>query len=191
MDIDIDLKTSFDPIEIFEEAIPASMVNNGNLKQHPAGVYFQTIPTDKLTGLSAIPYNKAEQEGFTKFDFLHLSILDYFENKDQIKTLIHKEPDWFLLESAEVVKKLFQIHNHFDVVHKVKPKNVQELADCIALIRPAKRQLLSVYTKDKAKVREELYRKPEHNKYYFKRSHAIAYALTIVLQLHLIKAGIL
>ena len=191
MDVDIDFQTTFDPLGYFEEAVRASMVKDGELKKHPAGAYFQNIPKDKMTQLAAIPYQQAEELGYFKVDFLHLSILDEFENKKEIKVLLKTDPDWLLLQSPSVVSKLFQIHNHFDIVSKIKPQSVQELADCIALIRPAKRHLIDAYIKDKSLIRQELYRKPEDGKYYFKRGHAIAYALNIVLQLHLIKGRIL
>lgn len=191
MDVDIDFRSDFDPLELFTSAVRASRVDNGKLLKHNVGVYFQHISKDKLTGFAAIPYNKAEEMGYFKIDFLHLSILDNFESKDEIRALLKKEPDWMLLQSPDVVRKLFQLHSHFDLVVRVKPQSVQELADCIALIRPGKRFLLEGYLKDRDVVRTELYRKPDDGRIYFKKSHAVAYALTIVLQLHLIKAGIL
>jgi DNA polymerase III alpha subunit len=192
MDIDIDLKTDFDPTKIFDNIVAASMVDKQTetLKKHLVGYYFQNIPKDKLTGLAAIPYTHAEDLGYIKIDFLHLSVLNYFSDKKEIKVLLSKEPDWNLLLQQEVVEKLFQLHRHYDVVYQVKPKNVLEVADTIALIRPGKRKLLPYYIKDKEMVRQFLYIKPEDGKYYFKKSHAVAYALTIKLLLHLIEYGI-
>jgi len=196
MDVDIDFPTDFDPLDYFETAIRASMVKDGQLKKHPAGVYFQNIAKDKLTELAAIPYEEAEELGFFKIDFLHLGLLDHFESKGEIRALIKIEPDWFLLRSADVVQRLFQIHRHFDIVSKVNPQSVQELADCIALIRPSKKFLLSKYTEakteeDKVNIRKILYAKPADGRMWFKKAHSVAYALTIVLQLHLIKGGIM
>ena len=191
MDVDIDFPTDFDPLDYFETGVRASMIKNGVISKHPAGVYLQNIAKDKITNLAAIPYQQAEELGYFKIDFLHLGVLDNFENKDQIRALLKAEPDWLLLQSPDSVSKLFQIHSHFDIVSKTKPQSVVELADTIALIRPAKRHLLDAYIKAKDVVRPEIYRRPDDGKYYFKKSHAIAYALTIVLQLHLIKGGIL
>jgi len=190
MDIDIDFPTTFDPLEHFK-ATRASMVKDGEIKKHPVGVYFQRISPDKVSGLAAIPYEEAEEIGYLKIDFLHLSLLDVFESKEEIRQLLKVEPDWLLLQSPDVVRRLFQVHQHFEIVAKVRPTSVQELADCIALIRPAKRGLLEPYLKNKNEVRPHLYAKPEDGKYYFKRGHAIAYAFNIVLQLHLIKGGLL
>lgn len=189
MDIDIDTQKTFNPKDIFPTAILASKVENDELIKHNVGVYFQNIAIDKETGLAAIPFREAEKEGFFKVDFLHLTALDSFESKEEMRALLKIEPDWNLLESPGVVKKLDQIKNHFDVVDTVRPRSIIELADCIALLRPGKRYLLNAYTKDKVTIRKELYRKTD--KYYFKKPHAVAYAATIVLQLHLVKAGLL
>jgi DNA polymerase III alpha subunit len=165
------------------------MIKNGLITKHPVGVYFQNIPIDPITHLSSIPYQAAEELGYFKIDMLHLSVLDYFNNKGEIRMLTKKTPDWDLLLSPSVVSKLFQLSNHYDLVVTIKPKSIIELADCIALIRPGKRYLLDGYLKDKDVIRQELYKKTD--KYYFKRAHAISYATTIVLQLHLIKGGVI
>lgn len=188
MDIDIDFPTTFDPQKYFKTAIPASTVKGGELEKHPCGQYLQNIPVDPVTGFAAIPYEEAEVLGYFKIDFLHLSVLDNFESKDEIRTLLKLDPNWDLLLDPNVVSKLFQIHRHLDLLKDVKPHSVQELADCIALIRPGKRHLLRQYRTDKEKARKELYT-PAENGYFFKRSHAISYALTIVLQLHLEELG--
>lgn len=191
MDIDIDFKPSFDPRTVLPQAVPASMVREDDLAKHPCGHYLQNIPVDEITGWSAIPYEEAEVMGYFKIDFLHLSVLDYFESKQEIRTLLKVEPDWDLLLDEEQVQKLFQISKHAVVLSQVKPRSIQELADVIALIRPNKRHLLADYRRDKKKTRPSLYRQSGDDKSSFKRSHSVAYAMTIVLQLHLIKAGVL
>lgn len=190
MDIDIDTPTSFDPNAVFGTAIRASQVNNEKITKHPAGVYFQTIPRDPVSSLSAIPYDKAEDYGFFKVDFLHLSLLDYFGNKKQLRALMNKEPDWSLLQDDNVIPVLFQLRNSADLLKFVKPQSVEELADCIALIRPAKIHLQDKYVLNKEQTRKELYQMPLPTGC-FKRAHAIAYAFNVVVQLHLIKNGII
>lgn len=190
MDIDIDIKTTFDPLSVFDQAINASMVKNGELKKHPCGIHFQNIPQDPITKLSAIPYKEASDLGYFKIDFLHLSVLEVFNNKQEIRTLLRTPPDWSLLKDPNVVKKLFHLSNWYDVLNSIEPKNIQELADCLALIRPLKQNLLPEYIRNKQRTRIKLYANEKGDKTSFKKSHAIAYALVIVLQLHLIKAGI-
>ncbi len=191
MDIDLDLKTDFDPLEIFDEAVRASMVKNNDLIKHNVGVYFQSIPVDSLTGLAAIPYKQAEEVGYFKVDFLHLSLLDVFDSKEEIRELLKLEPDWSLLMRPDVVSKLFQISKQYDLVSKLVPKSVQELADVLAIMRPGKRQLVDAYLKDKEKIRPLLYKQHDDDKTSFRQSHSIAYALNIVLQLHLVKGDII
>ncbi len=187
MDIDLDLP-SFDPIAHFPNAVRASMVKDGQIVKHPAGVYFQTMPKDKLTKLAAIPYEPAEEMGFFKVDFLHLGLLDQMPQMDKaaIRELIKIEPNWSLLLEESVVERLFQLRKHFVLLLKLKPKSVEELADCIALLRPAKRHLIDKYLQSPQRTRTELYKMPLPPGC-FKRGHAIAYALTIVIQLHLIE----
>src|ERR1039458_5058193 len=107
-DIDIDLRTDFDPTKLFPWT-RASLVKDDELRQHPCGVYPQTIPVDPLTHLAAIPYEEAEQLGYLKIDFLHLQLYDYFKTREEIETLLEVEPDWGLLTIPAEQKKLFQL----------------------------------------------------------------------------------
>ena len=189
MDIDIDVRGDFEPLKIFPDAVKASRVLDGKLLAHPCGVYFQDVPVDPITKLAAPPYDVAEALGCFKIDFLHLSVYDYFSSKAEILALINEEPDWNLLQIPSVVQQLFQLSKHHDVLQKIRPRSVLQLADCLALIRPGKLHLMEEYQSNPGYVRHELYRK-EEGAYGFKKAHAVAYALAIVLQLHLIKAGV-
>lgn len=190
MDIDIDTPTSFDPIKIFQQSTRACVVRNDEMTSHPCGVYFQNIPRDPLTGLSAVPYDIAEELGYLKIDFLHLGVYDNFKSREEIEELIKLEPEWNLLLIPSVVQKLFQLSKHADVLAKIKPKSIEELADVIALIRPGKRELLNLYLSNRDVARRTLYSK-DKNGFSFKKSHAVAYSLVIVLQLHLINLGLI
>lgn len=190
-DIDIDCKSSFDPISIFPEAVRASLYRDQKLTPHPCGVYFQSVPKDPITGLAAVPYDIAEELDCFKVDFLHLHVYDYFNSSEEIRELIKHDPDWELLKIPSVVAQLFQVSKHYELIEQIKPKSVIELADCLALIRPQKRFMLKYYLQNPEKARADLYRQDTDSGYAFKKAHAIAYALVIVLQLHLIKAGII
>jgi len=191
MDIDLDFPIKFDPTKVFDKIVPASMVKDGELVKHPCGYYLQSIPVDPHTDLAAVPYEEAEALGYFKIDFLHLSVLDHFASKQEIRTLLTLEPNWDILLNENHVQKLFQVHRQARLLTRIRPRSVQELADCTALIRPGKRHLIDDYLKDRDTVREkELYTKDKEG-YTFKRSHAIAYAMTIVLQLHLVQLEVL
>lgn len=190
MDIDIDTQSKFAPLNHFKGAVLASMMKDGNLVRHPCGTYFQRIGTDPTTEYAAIPHKEAQEFGFFKIDFLHLSVLDAFTSKAEIRALMKKEPDWFILTSEFQVEKLFHIKKHFDLINMIRPRSVQVLADAIALIRPGRRQLVQQYIDEPDRVRNRyLYVKNPEDEYAFKRSHAIAYAYNIVLQMHLIEQG--
>ena len=183
-DIDIDVAPNTDIAALFPSAIPASRVNDQLLVKHPCGHYFENIPVDKFTGVAAIPFKEAEQLGYTKVDFLHLSLLSQFKNKREFRRACNKEPDWSLLLKEEIVLQLFQIKNHFKIIQKVKPKSVEQLADIIALIRPDKRALLDQYLKHPVKTRPLLYRSASDDKSAFRLGHSLSYAITIVAQLN-------
>ena len=190
MDIDIDCTSSFDPTKIFPGAVKASQYKDGKLTPHPCGVYFQGVPTDPLTGLAAVPYEQAEDLGCFKIDFLHLHVYDHFTSREEIKELLKHDPDWSMLSIPSVVAQLFQVSKHYDLISQVKPRSILEVADCLALIRPQKRFMMKKYLENPKKIRAELYKHEAGDGYAFKKAHAIAYAMVIVLQLHLIKGGI-
>ena len=96
---------------------------------------------------------------------------------------MNTEPLWDLLESEEFVNLLFHVNGHSDILKKMKPKNILELAAVLAMIRPAKRHLIG---EDWNKVLKEVWTKPENEEYYFKKSHAVAYATAVVVQMNLI-----
>jgi DNA polymerase III alpha subunit len=65
----------------------------------------------------------------------------------------------------------------------MKPKSVEQLAAVLAMIRPAKRYLVG---QNWQRVEDEVWGKPEGDEYYFKKAHAIAYAMLVVVQMNLI-----
>ena len=190
MDIDIDVVDTFDVRKHFASAIRASVVKDEKLVPHPCGAYFQSIPKDPISSLAAIPYAEAEKLGYFKLDFLHIHTYSYFTSKAEISELLQHDPDWTLLKSPSVVKKLFQLGKHYDLIQEIKPSSIEEIADVLALIRPSKKNLLSLYKTNRPRARGLLYKIDDGDAYGFKRSHSIAYAMIIVLQLHLIGAGI-
>jgi hypothetical protein len=189
-DVDIDFPTKFKPLNLFPNWIPASIVQNEKLRPHPCGIYPQNIPIDPLTKLAAIPYEEADEYGYFKLDFLHLSVYDKFESREEIEELLTIEPDWNLFLIPSNWSKLFQMSRHGELLQRLRPRSIEDVADAIALIRPGKIELLPLYLNDKAKGRAALY-KQDASGFSFKKSHAIGYALVIVLQLHLLSLELL
>lgn len=181
-DIDIDLADRDKLLKLIKHT-PAMINDNGRQRKHNTGVYFHEMPENPFTGLATVDYKSAEEQGYFKLDILNVNIYEHINSNDELDTLLEMEPMWELLEHEEIVKQLFHIHNHYDVVKTMKPQTVEQLAAVLAIIRPAKRHLLG---KDWNTVFASVWKKPDDGGYYFKHAHAIAYAMAIVLQLNMI-----
>jgi hypothetical protein len=92
-------------------------------------------------------------------------------------------PLWDLLLDDSFTNLLFHVNGHGSILREMKPESVEQLAAVLAMIRPAKRYLIG---KDWTTVMNEVWTKPENDEYYFKKSHATAYAMAIVVQMNLI-----
>ena len=181
-DIDIDV-VSRDDLLVHFDHIPAIIKKkDGTYDKHNSGVYLQPIPFDQLTGLSSIDYKEAEDRGYFKLDFLNNSLYEGVRDEEHLDKLTNQEPIWDLLQHEDVVKNLAHVHAHINVLKVLKPQSVIELAEVLAIIRPAKRPLLN---ESKEQIKKKVWTKPTDGSYYFKKAHAIAYAVSIVVQLNL------
>lgn len=181
-DIDIDTKDRNILLDLIKHT-SAGIVKDNIIKKHNTGVYVTDIPTDPLQAISSIDYNEAEDRGYFKLDILNVGIYEEVENEDHLIKLMSAKPDWNLLQHKEIVEQLFHIHNHFDIVKKLKPSSVEQLAAVLAIIRPAKRKLLN---ESWDTINKEVWKKSTDGTYFFKKSHAVGYALAIILQLNLL-----
>ena len=179
MDIDID----FGDRDIILSKITHHVAKLETGKKHNTGIYVNPIPHNPLTNISTIDYKDAEDRGYFKIDFLNVSLYKNIKNEEHLVDLSNKEPLWELLEHTEVVDQLFHVSGHSDILKKLKPKSVLELACALAIIRPAKRYLLNE-TWDK--IHREVWIKPTNEQYYFKKAHAVSYALAVVVHLNLL-----
>lgn len=178
-DIDIDFADRSKVLDVIKH-VPAAIDTS---KKHNTGVYCHSIPYNPLTGLSSIEYKSAEARGYFKIDFLNVNIYSGVNNEEHLKKLMEIEPLWDLLEQDEFTNLLFHVNGHGHVLRKMKPKNIEQLAACLAIIRPAKKYLLG---KPWEEVLNEVWTKPTTDDYYFKKAHAVAYAVAIVVQMNLI-----
>lgn len=182
-DIDIDVQDRNEALKYLPH-FDASIITNTETRKHNTSVYFQNMPINPLTGLAAIDYKKADELGYFKVDFLNLNLLKDITSQEHLVRLMDKEPNWLLLENRQFVNELFHIHDHFDVVNKLKPKTVEQLGMTLAIIRPAKRNLIN---KTWSEIEKDVWIKPTDGSYYFKKAHAISYALNIVVQMNLLE----
>lgn len=178
-DIDIDFQNP----EKALEKLPHIKAITTTKTKHPSSVYFQNVPVDIETGLCAYNSKEALEHNFFKIDFLKNSIYDYVHDEEHLDRLLNQEPLWELFEQKEIVQLLSQVSEHHHILIKYKPKSIEELAIVIALIRPGKRYLLN---KTKQQIDKEIWLPTKDGSYFYKKSHAIAYAASIVVQLNLL-----
>jgi hypothetical protein len=182
MDIDIDFANRTDALSLLKH-IKASRKSDDGFVVHNTGVYFQDIPTDPITKMSSIDYKEAESRGYFKMDFLNVSLYKSIQSEEQLVELCNKEPIWELFEHKDIVEQLFHIGGHYDIVNKLKPKNVEQLAAILAIIRPGKKHLID---KSWDEIMKEVWIKNTDDGYSFKRAHSYSYAFAIIVQLNML-----
>jgi hypothetical protein len=181
-DVDIDMANRDELLKLLKYT-SASIVKDGEFTKHNTGVYLQNIPFDPLKQISDIDHKQAEEEGWFKLDVLNNSVYTNIKDETHLNKLLKQEPMWELLQHKDIVEQLFHINNHYDIVSQYTPTSVSQLAMILAMIRPGKRYLVG---KDWQEIEADVWTRPEDGTYFFKKSHAFAYALTIVVQLNLI-----
>ena len=113
LDIDISQKSREDMLEKLHH-IPASKINEKGIFPHGVGIYMCDIPQDRISGLASIDYKHAEEDlGYIKIDFLHNTVYDDFNSRNEIIDSLNKEPNWGLLYKKEIVEKLPHINNYY------------------------------------------------------------------------------
>ena len=182
-DVDIDFFDRDGVLKLFKHT-PASIIKDDKIEKHKTGVYFHAIPSDPINGYATLDYKKAEDRGYFKIDCLNVNIYKNVKSEQELVELMIEEPDWDMLKDPKVVENLFHLNGHYNIVSKLEPKNIEQLAAVLAIIRPAKRGLMY---KDWKEILKEVWVKPTDGSYFFKKSHAVAYAHAIVVQLNLIK----
>ena len=183
-DIDIDFGNRDEAIKILE-CTPASILRDSKLTKHNTGIYVTDIPKDPITGWASIDFNTAEDLGYAKLDFLNVSLYSQIKSEQHLIDLMSKEPDWVKLYDPEFCAKLIHIGNHYDTLLKMGDvvDSIPRMAMFLSVIRPAKRHLIG---KQWAEIAKTVWEKPSDNSYYFKKSHAIAYANLVIVNMNLL-----
>jgi hypothetical protein len=163
---------------------PASILRDGKLIRHNTGVYPTDIPVDPFTGQASIDYEAAEKRGYTKLDFLNVSLYTQIKSEAHLQELISQEPEWDRLYDPEFCGKLIHIGNHYKTLIQMPEavNSIPRLAMFLAIIRPAKRHLIGEKWADVAKT---IWDKTEEG-YQFKKSHAVAYAHLVSVNMNLL-----
>ena len=182
-DVDIDFADREQVLKLLDHVPAMQRMPNGNRQKHKTGVYFHPVPTNPFTGWCDLDYQQAEELGFFKVDLLNVSLYQGVKSKEHLDQLANQEPLWDLLQQDDFSNLLFHLNGHGDVLKKTCPTSVEQLAAVLAMIRPAKRYLIG---KPWTTIMKEVWTKPENGEYYFKKAHAVAYAVAIVAQMNLI-----
>ncbi len=181
-DIDIDFVNRDDALMLFKHTV-ASRVDGDKMVKHNTGIYMHEVPVDPVKNLCSVPYEQAEEQGFFKIDFLNVGIYKGVRDEEHLIHLMNQEPLWDLLLQDDFVNLLFHLNGHGDIIRKTQPTSVEQLSAVLAMIRPAKRYLIG---ENWTTIMKEVWIPPETGEYYFKKSHATAYAMAIVVQMNLI-----
>lgn len=182
-DVDIDMADR-DQFLNLVSVTPASIKDeSGKFSKHNTGVYFQNISKFPLEGISDIDYRDAEEAGWFKVDVLNNSVYNDITSESHLNTLLGTEPLWDLLLHPDFSEQLFHVGNYSNILQMYKPTTVEQLAMILAIIRPGKKHLIGKSFKE---IENTVWQKPLDGSYYFKKSHAVAYALTIIVQMNLI-----
>jgi len=178
-DIDIDFANR----DIILSKIQHHVARLDSGKKHNTGVYVTAIPHSPVDNISTIEHKAAEDRGYFKLDFLNVSIYKDVRNEAHLEELMTKEPMWELLQHEEFVDQLFHLNGHTSILKQTCPTSVEQLAAVLAMIRPAKRHLIG---KTWNEIMKEVWTKPTNGDYYFKKAHAVSYAMAVVVHMNLL-----
>lgn len=182
-DIDIDFFDREQALKLIKH-IPASRIENDTFKKHNTGIYCTSIPYDPITSLASIDYEEAEKRGYFKLDFLNVSIYKDIKSEEELIRLLDVEPLWDLLEQKDFCDLIFHVNGYHSLIAALKPRTIEQLAMFLAVIRPGKKYLIDEVSKNGwDSIKEEIWVKTEDT-YSFKKSHAVAYAHAIVIQMN-------
>jgi len=178
-DIDID----FADRDIVLSHIKHRVAKLDSGKKHNTGVYATEVPHNPVDNLSTIEHKTAEERGYFKLDFLNVSIYKDVKSETHLTELMERTPLWQLLEHKDFVDKVFHLSGHSELLKQLKPNSVQQLAATLAIIRPAKRHLAN---SNWNLILQEVWTKPTNGDYFFKKAHAFAYAMSVIVHMNLI-----
>jgi len=183
-DIDIDFGDRNRALALLKTT-PASIMRDGKLIKHNTGVYATDVSTDPLLGVASIEYQSAEDLGYTKLDFLNVGLYNQVRDEDHLNSLMAQEPPWDKLYQREFCEQLIHINQHYDTLIKMPEavNTIPRMAMFLAVIRPGKRHLIGLPW---AKVAETVWQRPDDDEYYFKKSHSLAYAHLVVVNMNLL-----
>lgn len=181
-DIDIDFADRTQILSRIKH-VPASIIRNDQLSKHNTGIHITEIPVDPFTGQCSLDYEQAENRGYIKLDLLNVSLYTKIKNEQHLIELMNQSPDWAQLYKREFCEQLIHIGNHYDTLIKMPEPvdSIVRMAMFLSVIRPAKRHLIGQRWNE---IAPTVWEKPQDGSYYFKKSHAVAYATLVVVNMN-------
>lgn len=185
-DIDIDV-VDREAALVGLQHVAASMIRDQKLVKHNTGVYFHAVPIDPLTDLCSITYDNAAERGCFKLDILNVGVYSGVRDEQHLVDLMHRDFEWSLLEEPEFTSQLVHLNGHTDLVKRLRPRGIMDLAMTLALIRPGKKHLVAQCERQGfGAIRDQIWTKPLDNSYWYKPSHAISYAYLVKVDANLL-----
>lgn len=182
-DIDIDFGDREKILEHIKH-IPAAMRKVNPIRKHATGIYVTDIPYDAINDMCNLDYSDAENRGYLKLDFLNVHIYEHVRDEIHLIELM-REPNWNKLKEKEFFEQLIHVSNHFSTMQKMPEPidSITRLAMFLAVIRPGKKHLIGLPWRDVAKTVWD----KNVDGYSFKKSHSIAYAQLVVVNMNLLE----
>ena len=90
---------------------------------------------------------------------------------------------WDLLDEVDFSDQVFHLNGHNDILRKLQPRDIEQLAATLAIIRPAKRHLIN---SNWDTILKEVWVKPQGDEYFFKKSHSFSYAMAVIVHMNLL-----
>lgn len=185
-DIDIDVP---DRDQLLKEIrhVPAAILRGDNWVKHNTGIYVTDIPVHPVLNISSIDYQLAEQRHYTKIDILNNSVYSLVRDKEHLKELCNTDPPYKRLDNNEFFSQIVHIGNHHSLyLQLAEPvRSIEQMAMFLALIRPAKRNLVGLSWADISKT---VWEKNSNGAYGFKKSHSLAYAHLVIVHMNLLNS---
>lgn len=183
-DIDIDVANRDQALAVIKHTA-ASIIRDNKIAKHNTGVYFTEIPQDPFTNRASLDYEAAEDLGYIKVDVLNVGLYQQVQSDQHLQELMQQEPAWDRLYDPAFCAQLIHIGAHYDTLIKMPEavNSIPRLAMFLAIIRPAKRHLIG---KTWREVAESVWEKPTDGGYAFKRSHGVAYAHLVAVNMNLL-----
>ena len=180
-DVDIDFADRDDILKLIKHT-SAMQNNDQGIRRHNSGVYVTDIPYNPLTDTASIDYQTAEERGYFKIDFLNVNVYKLIKDQAHYDQLMARDVPWSRLKDKTFFEQVIHIGNHYDLVGELALDTIPRMAMFLALIRPGKRHLVG---KTWADISKDIWTKTDEQ-YFFKKSHAVSYALLVTLHMKLL-----